>query len=194
LNRSGLVVKPKRPNPNGLLRPQETLVSGRHADALADSGDSTEADVLYSWKQIAAHLHRDVRTVQRWEKGENLPIYRHVHKSQASIYAFKTEIDAWRNERSSRPADPAALRIVKASQKAPRSEFPGEIIRSADASAGVPSRVTEDHQRRLEVVFLLCASDSLFPPTVVTLSSPGYTSTRGDRQWNGSHRSTKKLI
>ena len=47
-----------------------------------------------SWKEIAAYLKRDERTVRRWER-EGLPVHRHMHKKQASIYAYKEEIDVW---------------------------------------------------------------------------------------------------
>ncbi len=49
---------------------------------------------LDSWKEIAAYLGRDVRTVQRWEKDEGLPVHRHPHKRLGTIYAVKPEIDA----------------------------------------------------------------------------------------------------
>src|SRR5215471_14090254 len=51
---------------------------------------------LDSWKEIAAYLKRDERTVRRWEQ-EGLPVHRHVHKKQASVYAYKAEVDAWWN-------------------------------------------------------------------------------------------------
>ena len=50
---------------------------------------------LDSWKAIAVYLQRDVRTVHRWEKEEGLPVRRHLHDKQASIYAYRSEIDAW---------------------------------------------------------------------------------------------------
>jgi formylglycine-generating enzyme required for sulfatase activity len=53
-------------------------------------------DRLDSWKEIAAYLKRDERTVRRWEK-EGLPVHRKLHKKQASIFAYKAEIDAWWN-------------------------------------------------------------------------------------------------
>jgi TolB-like protein/Flp pilus assembly protein TadD len=49
---------------------------------------------LDSWKEIAAYLKRDERTVRRWE-ADGLPVHRKVHKKQASIYAYRAEIDAW---------------------------------------------------------------------------------------------------
>jgi len=50
---------------------------------------------LDSWKEIAAHLHRDVSTVQRWEKREGMPVHRHLHDRMGSVYAFSSELDAW---------------------------------------------------------------------------------------------------
>src|SRR5579872_5101053 len=54
---------------------------------------------LESWKEIEAYLKRDVRTLRRWEKEEGLPIHRHSHKIRSSVYAFPSEIDAWRTSR-----------------------------------------------------------------------------------------------
>ena len=56
----------------------------------------SSAGRLDSWKEIAAYLKRDERTVRRWED-EGLPVHRHLHKKQASVYAYRTEIDAWWN-------------------------------------------------------------------------------------------------
>src|SRR5258708_3125592 len=52
---------------------------------------------LASGKEIAAYLRRDERPVRRWET-EGLPVHRKVHKKQASVYAYKGEIEAWWNE------------------------------------------------------------------------------------------------
>ncbi len=52
-------------------------------------------DRLDSWKEIAVHLGRGVRTVQRWEIEEGLPVHRHLHNRQGSVYAFKSELDRW---------------------------------------------------------------------------------------------------
>jgi TolB-like protein/Tfp pilus assembly protein PilF len=56
-------------------------------------------DRLDSWKEIAAYLGREVRTVQGWEKNEGLPVHRLQHSRQGSVYAFKSELDAWREAR-----------------------------------------------------------------------------------------------
>src|SRR5579871_5076022 len=79
------------------------------------SGSRPGDDRLDSWKEIAAYLGREVRTVQGWEKNEALPIHRHQHVRQGSVYAFKSELDAWREarkpaveERDSSPAEVSA--------------------------------------------------------------------------------------
>jgi len=57
------------------------------------------SDELESWKEISAYLNRGLRTVQRWEKQERLPIHRHIHEKSGSIYGYKTELDAWLESR-----------------------------------------------------------------------------------------------
>ncbi len=63
------------------------------------------SDRLDSWKEIAVYLKRDVRTVQRWEKTEKLPVRRHLHEKQGTIYAFKSEINAWSHDRQPQDDD-----------------------------------------------------------------------------------------
>lgn len=64
--------------------------------ALAEPSASERLD---SWKDIAAYLKREVRTVQRWEKKENLPVHRHLHEKLGTVYAHKSELDLWRKTR-----------------------------------------------------------------------------------------------
>ena len=54
---------------------------------------------LLSWKEIAAHLGREVRTVQRWEKTEGLPVHRHEHQKKSTVYAYPSELDEWIKKR-----------------------------------------------------------------------------------------------
>ena len=65
--------------------------------AIAEGGPAAR---LESWKEIAAYLKRDVSTVQRWEKREGMPVHRHLHGKLGSVYAFRSEIDAWWENRS----------------------------------------------------------------------------------------------
>jgi Tol biopolymer transport system component len=55
----------------------------------------TLPDKLDSWKAIAAYVKRDVTTAQRWERREGMPVHRHLHDKQGSVYAFCSELDAW---------------------------------------------------------------------------------------------------
>jgi Tol biopolymer transport system component len=59
-------------------------------------------DHLDSWKEIAAYLDRDVTTVQRWEKREAMPVHRHLHDRIGTVYASRTELDAWMRGRNLR--------------------------------------------------------------------------------------------
>ena len=54
---------------------------------------------LETWKEIAAYLQRDARTVRRWEKHEALPVHRHRHAARSSVYAYPSELDRWRATR-----------------------------------------------------------------------------------------------
>lgn len=66
-------------------------------------------DRLDSWKEIASYLGRDVRTAHRWEVEEGLPVHRHVHSRQGTVYAYRSELDAWRASRSA-PRAPSSPR------------------------------------------------------------------------------------
>jgi hypothetical protein len=54
-----------------------------------------ENQQLDSWKEIAVYLNRGVRTVQRWEREEGLPVRRHNHRRRASVYAIPSEVQRW---------------------------------------------------------------------------------------------------
>jgi tetratricopeptide (TPR) repeat protein len=60
---------------------------------------------LDSWKEIAGHLRRSVRSAKRWEKEEGLPVHRHLHGKRDSVYAYRTELDEWWTSRGSKVAD-----------------------------------------------------------------------------------------
>ena len=60
---------------------------------------AADEDRLDSWKEIAAYLKRDVTTVQRWERREAMPVRRHLHDKLGSVYAYRTELDAWAQSR-----------------------------------------------------------------------------------------------
>ena len=86
---------------------------GRHAMANNENSASTRlgtagtevsanhaAGLLDSWKDIAAFFNRSVRTVQRWERSEGMPVHRHSHRVGGSVFAYGHELDQWHRDRS----------------------------------------------------------------------------------------------
>ncbi len=55
--------------------------------------------MLDSWKEIAVFLRRGVRTVQRWERTEGLPVRRHQHLKRGSVCALSSELADWQRAR-----------------------------------------------------------------------------------------------
>lgn len=65
------------------------------------ASEPAASERLDSWKEIAAFLKRDVRTVQRWEKLAGLPVHRHAASRLRTAYAYRSELEAWwRDQRS----------------------------------------------------------------------------------------------
>jgi Tol biopolymer transport system component len=76
---------------------------------------------LDSWKEIAAYLGRGLRTVQRWEREEGLPVHRLAHEKRGSVYARREELAAWWESRRLTLAAPSTSDAVDA-PVAPRLE------------------------------------------------------------------------
>src|SRR6202171_6276941 len=92
---------------------------------------------LDSWKKIASYLKRDVSTVQRWERREAMPVHRHLHDKQGSVFGFRSELDAWWQSRGTRLSQGGAG----------ESERPAQILQTAEdasrttAPRGLPTRL-----------------------------------------------------
>lgn len=93
-----------------MSRPRRPPVPARSNAHAAPTPSSSAGSRLDSWKEIAAHLKRDVRTVQRWERNEGLPVHRKRHGTLGSVYAFAHELDAWWTE----DRDQAAVEALEA--------------------------------------------------------------------------------
>src|SRR4030095_2910257 len=65
------------------------------AEAVERMSSGPPDDRLDSWKGIAAYLGRGVRTVQRWEREEGLPVHRLAHDKGGNVYARREELAAW---------------------------------------------------------------------------------------------------
>ena len=77
------------------------------SDSATAPGQMTEPPAneprLESWGEIAAHLRRDVRTVQRWERYHGLPVRRLQVGKLATVYAYRSELDKWFLEHQPKP-------------------------------------------------------------------------------------------
>ena len=51
--------------------------------------------ILSGWKEIANYLGKGVRTVQRYERRQHLPIHRPAGKSLSAVIAIQAELDRW---------------------------------------------------------------------------------------------------
>jgi TolB-like protein/lipoprotein NlpI len=76
--------------------PPQTM---QNPPAIDRSSDRSANDRLDSWKEIAAYLKKEVRTVQRWEKSLGLPVRRLAQGKQGTVFAYKPDLEAWWRER-----------------------------------------------------------------------------------------------
>jgi Tol biopolymer transport system component len=106
----------------------------------AAPSEQSPKDRLDSWKEIAAYLDRDVTTVQRWEKREGMPVHRHLHGQLGSVYALRSELDAWARSR-----------------KVPAVSGNGHNAPSPDAAAP-PLLAKSQSRSKLKFVLLLAAA------------------------------------
>jgi TolB-like protein/Tfp pilus assembly protein PilF len=82
---------------------------------------------LDSWGEIASYLGREVRTVQRWERTEGLPVHRHEHKKKSTVYAYAGELDAWIKNRQPKD-DPEADDAFAREQALSGTDSPIDIV------------------------------------------------------------------
>ena len=54
-----------------------------------------ESPRLDSWKEIASFLHRDARTVRRWERERRLPVHRVPGGERSGVFAYVNELESW---------------------------------------------------------------------------------------------------
>ena len=89
---------------------------------------------LDSWKEIATHLKRDIRTAQLWEKREGLPVHRQTHIARANVFALTHELDAWQSARHAQPAVVCAIAASDGTLPASAANAPGGDIRWRQAA------------------------------------------------------------
>ena len=74
--------------------------------------DGLDGPRLDSWKEIASYLGRGIRTVQRWEREEGLPVHRLDHAKRGSVYACRRELTAWWDSRRRPDSAPPSTRAT----------------------------------------------------------------------------------
>src|SRR5690349_6822115 len=119
------------------------LATAREAAASPPAPMPAAGQRLDSWKEIAAYLGRGVRTVQRWEREEQLPVRRLPHAKRDSVYADREELARWWKHRQ-RTATETPLPTLRAEPPlpTPRAEPPrplAAVERLTNASAVVSS-------------------------------------------------------
>ena len=92
--------------------------------------------ILNGWKEIANHLGRGVRTVQRWEQ-LGLPVRRPKGTDRSAVLALSEELDAW------------VKRCVTQSNRNP--DFPAEMAQIAAKLERTRTLLTTLRARHLEV-------------------------------------------
>ena len=90
------------------------MASSRIHEQRTNPPASEQGVRLEGWKQIAAYLKRDVSTVQRWERTEQFPVHRQMHRKLGSVFAFKDELDRWMDQSSSLQSKKAATSSLHA--------------------------------------------------------------------------------
>ncbi|HKO04390.1 MAG TPA: tetratricopeptide repeat protein [Candidatus Acidoferrales bacterium] len=143
-----------------------------------DSPDLGGGDRLDSWKEIASYLKREVRTAQRWEKSEGLPVRRHQHDKLSSVFAYRSELDAWWRERQ--PVLEKELETAEESGQASLPEPAAEEISrrpAEESSAPITSRRTTVVLAAVMVLVLSLALAYFFRKSG-TSTSPGSAKTR----------------
>ena len=148
---------------------------------------------LDSWKEIAAFLNRDIRTAQRWEKFEGLPIHRHRHDERGTAYAYSREIERWLEARTirSRTAEAGAAplegnrTIATSPRKRPSAILIGGIVMVAIGSAAFARWWHPAADAKLTTLSVVFPADERFPDwgPEIALSPDGQTIAY--RGWGG---------
>lgn len=102
------------------------------------AGVSDRGELFESWKEIAAHLRRNVRTCQMWERELGLPVHRLDGSPKARVFAYRDELDRWLDEKlHEREREAADQRPIRESGGAARQA--AGVRKTGDRHAGLPS-------------------------------------------------------
>ncbi len=102
---------------------------------VGSQSSAANRDRLTGWKEIAAHLGKGVRTVQRWERELGLPVHRIKASAGEILFASAAEIDRWQRNRED--AARAEQEPLRATSSAPGPEAVGPVDTGTAGNAGV---------------------------------------------------------
>jgi tetratricopeptide (TPR) repeat protein len=119
------------------------------------SVSQVKKDILNGWKEIAAYVARDRRTVERWEKLRGLPVRRVPGAGRATVYALISELDEWlassrpdeADGTEERPADESLAGIREAGR-----EYGEETAASQESPAAAEARAAAQKKRALTMM------------------------------------------
>lgn len=122
----------------------------------AEPPPTASADRLDSWKEIAAYLGKAVRTVQRWESAEGLPVRRLNQDRPGSVFAYKAELDDWWQRQSGRLSEekaPPPAAAPSASQSRPWLLAGGLALAAAIIAAAITQLSRTPHPANVPIPF-----------------------------------------
>jgi hypothetical protein len=135
---------------------------------------------LNGWKEIALHLGKGARTVQRWEKLYGLPVHRLGREGGEIVFAFRDEIDRWvASTEAEREANGEAQPV------APEAEAGGDTPGRAAAArdGGDPAPAQSRHRWAVAAGLMLVVAAALATLSGLRLpSEPGRTAADAVRQ------------
>jgi TolB-like protein/tetratricopeptide (TPR) repeat protein len=104
----------------------------------------TDEPRLESWGEIAAYLRREIRTVQRWERYQGLPVRRLQIGKLGSVYAYRSELEKWYGERQPH---------AEAETGATGKDSAGETVEAAEpelvpAAVVTTQAIADAHERK----------------------------------------------
>lgn len=95
-----------------------------HSASVASLGGTR----LDSWKEIAAYLKRDVRTLQRWEKTAGLPVRRLQKPGLRAVFAYTADLDEWLRHQDLQEFE-AVADAASPEARTARSAFAASLLR-----------------------------------------------------------------
>lgn len=102
---------------------------------------------LDSWKEIAAYLNRDIRTVQRWEKTADLPVRRLQKPGLRAVFAYSLDLDEWLEKQA------GSLPAIDTNEQTESEPDPEPLAATPD-----PAPPPAPNRSRVSLAVLLCAA------------------------------------